>query len=135
MNKEIQLSATDDNLMVATQFAEDALRECGFSEKKIMETTLALEEIFVNISHYAYNPEQGDVVIRYDYSDNIASITFIDSGKPYNPLANDDPDITLSAEDRDIGGLGIFLSKKLTNGIQYHREGNKNTLTICKNNE
>jgi anti-sigma regulatory factor (Ser/Thr protein kinase) len=88
-----------------------------------------VEEIFVNIAHYAYTPETGSVTIRMSVQENIV-IEFEDSGKPYNPLEKEDPDIKASAEEREVGGLGIFMVKKIMDKVEYRREGNKNILTI-----
>lgn len=132
--KELNLAATDENLAEATDFIEEQLRLCKFSEKSIMEIALTLEEIFINIAHYAYPSGQGDVTLCFEYVENTAVISFIDKGSEYNPLLKEDPDITLGVNERQIGGLGIFISKKLTDDIKYRRENEKNILTIYKNN-
>jgi anti-sigma regulatory factor (Ser/Thr protein kinase) len=95
------------------------------------QVTIAVEEIFVNIVHYAYTPETGSVTIRMSVQEDIV-IEFEDSGKPYNPLEKEDPDIKASAEEREVGGLGIFMVKKIMDKVEYRREGNKNILTISK---
>ena len=88
----------------------------------------------MNISHYAYAPGTGDAVIQVDFSGDplSASITFIDSGMKYDPLAKPDPDITLSAEERQIGGLGIFMVKKSMDDVRYEYRDGKNIFTIVK---
>jgi anti-sigma regulatory factor (Ser/Thr protein kinase) len=95
---------------------------------------LSVEEIFVNIAHYAYGAENTDneATILCTYSDRLLSVSFIDSGKPFNPLNSPDPDITLSAEERKIGGLGIFLTKKFMTEVSYEYSDGKNILTIKK---
>lgn len=97
---------------------------------KIMKTLMAVEEIFVNIAHYAYHPSKGFVWIKNFVSENMYHITFIDEGEPYNPLEKADPDITLDLDDREIGGLGIFMVKNITDKVDYHHIGNQNQFTI-----
>ena len=93
---------------------------------------LAIEEIFVNIAHYAYNPKVGETWISASFTDNVLTVIFKDKGKPFNPIAKEDPDITLSAEERDIGGLGIFLTKKFMDSVDYEYKDEHNILTIRK---
>ena len=95
---------------------------------------IAIDELFGNIAHYAYTPDVGEVTVRVEVTENPLSvvITFIDGGVPYDPLATEDPDTTLSAEERDIGGLGIFMVKKSMDEITYRYEGGKNILSIRK---
>ena len=87
---------------------------------------------FVNIAHYAYNPEVGEAWISASFVDNVLTIVFKDNGKEFNPIAKDDPDITLSAEERDIGGLGIFLTKKFMDSVDYKYKDGQNILTLRK---
>jgi len=92
---------------------------------------VAVEEIFVNIANYAYEPETGDVTMSVCAADKTV-IRFEDSGKPYNPLEFADPNLETDISDRDIGGLGIYLVKKLMDSIEYSRVDNKNILIITK---
>lgn len=95
---------------------------------------IAVEEIFVNISNYAYPPKEGNVEITFEIIDeNVVEMKFIDTGIQFNPLEKKDPDITLSAEERPIGGLGIFMVKKYMDEVNYVYENSKNTLTIKMN--
>jgi anti-sigma regulatory factor (Ser/Thr protein kinase) len=91
-----------------------------------------VEEVYVNIAHYAYNPEIGGVTIRVQIEEEPLEIilTFIDKGKPYDPLAKEDPDVTLAVEDRQIGGLGIFMVKKSMDNISYEYNEGRNILTL-----
>ena len=132
--KELKIKAATENLNEALSFIDDYLDEAGCSMKNKMQTDLAVEEIFVNVALYAYVPETGDVTIRLELDDEKTKfyITFIDSGIPYDPLAKEDPDITLSSEERPIGGLGIFLIKKYMDDIRYKFEDGCNKLTIIK---
>ena len=102
--------------------------------KALSRIEIAAEEIFVNIAHYAYPDSEGDAVIETEVTTDppAIAITFRDSGEPYDPLAKEDPDITLSAEKRRIGGLGIFLVKKLMDEVAYKYEDGQNVLTIIK---
>ena len=102
------------------------------SAKTLMQTELAVEEIFVNIAHYAYAPDGGYAEIGVKIDDGKAIITFEDAGKAYDPLAASDPDLTLSAEDRKIGGLGVFITKNLMDAVNYRYENGKNILTLEK---
>ena len=85
-----------------------------------------------NIASYAYQDEVGKAEIKVETDSKSISITFLDSGIPYNPLEKDDPDITLSAEERGIGGYGIFLVKKIMDDVKYEYKDNKNVLSITK---
>ena len=101
----------------------------------MMQIDVAVEELFVNISNYAYNPSVGSATVCVDVVEEPLSvvITFIDHGKQYDPLAKEDPDITLSAEERQIGGLGIYMVKKSMDNISYEYKEGQNILKIQKN--
>ena len=100
--------------------------------KAQMQLEVAVEELFVNTAHYAYAPETGNAAIRTEITADTTEVTFIDSGMPYDPLAKPDPDVTLSAEERQIGGLGIYMVKKSMNDVRYEYTDGKNMLTIVK---
>ena len=85
------------------------------------------------MAHYAYEGEAGQIAIQMEVQDNIITIVFIDSGKPYNPWEKEDPDTTLSAEERMIGGLGIYMVKKSMDEVGYVYKDGKNMVTIRKN--
>ncbi|MCL2069098.1 MAG: ATP-binding protein [Oscillospiraceae bacterium] len=129
--KELVVLAVMDNLNQVTEFVGDELDATGCDPALQMQILIAVEEIFVNIAHYAYSPETGGAVIRVVVGDEI-SIEFEDEGKPYNPLEKADPDITARPEDRMIGGLGIFMVKKIMDAVEYRYENGKNTLLIKK---
>ena len=99
-----------------------------------MQIQLATEEIFVNIASYAYAPAKGQATVRVEVSDDPLEVilTFIDNGVPFNPLLKENPDIEANAEERDIGGLGIFMTKNLMDDICYEFKDGKNMLTIVK---
>ena len=96
------------------------------------QINIAVEEIFVNIAHYAYENHNGQARITITRKGSDAEITFTDSGVPYDPLAKPDPDVTLSAEERQIGGLGIYIVKKSMDSVSYEHRDAKNILVISK---
>ena len=102
--------------------------------KAQMQIDVAIDELFGNIARYAYGDKQGDATVRLGFNEatRMASITFIDSGAPFNPLEMADPDVTLSAEERGIGGLGIFMVKKTMGRLEYSHENGYNIFTIYK---
>ena len=132
--REMDIAATLENLDAVMAFVDQQLEEAGCSMKTQMQIDIAVEEVYVNIAHYAYNPEIGGVTIRVQIEEEPLEIilTFIDKGKPYNPLAKEDPDVTLAVEDRQIGGLGIFMVKKSMDNISYEYNEGRNILTLKK---
>ena len=132
--KQIKVKADTAELDNVLSFADTILEELGCSVKAQMQIDIAIEEIFVNIAHYAYPEAKGEAVIYVEPGEGSSSvtITFEDEGIPYDPLKNEDPDITLSADDRPIGGLGIFMVKKSMDEVSYEYKDGKNRLTIKK---
>jgi len=132
--KNLTVNASEDNLPGILEFIDAQLETVGASPKTQFQIDLAVEELYVNIVHYAYAPDAGNVTIQFDFSGEppLVEIQFIDEGNPYNPLANPEPDITLTAEDRNIGGLGVMMVKKTMDALAYRFENNKNILTIKK---
>lgn len=126
------VDAKDEQLLDVREFVEAELEKHEASMKVINQISLAIEEIFVNIAHYAYKDETGKVTIKLSIKDDICTLIFIDSGIAFNPLAKADPDITLSADERKIGGLGIFMVKKLMDSVVYKYENDQNILKIQK---
>lgn len=131
---ELTILASVENLEQVLAFVDAELEKMGSPPKAQMQIDVAVEELFVNIAHYAYAPETGSATIRVqpDEEKHSIAITFIDSGIPYNPLAKPDPDVTLSAEERQIGGLGIFMVKKSMDGMRYEYRNGQNVLAIEK---
>lgn len=129
--KELLIDATLDKLDEVLGFVNKELEENDCNKKLQIQINIAVEEIFVNIAHYAYNPEVGGAAIRISVGDEVV-IEFEDNGKPYNPLEKLDPDITKSAEEREAGGLGIFMVKKIMDSVEYKHVENKNILIIKK---
>ena len=134
INDEIELEAETKNLPSVIEFVEAFLERVSCPMKSLMQISVAVDEIFTNISSYAYRTGIGKAKIHLDLlSDPRAvQLTFIDSGVPYDPLAKEDPDITLPASQRQIGGLGIFMAKKLMDDIEYEYLDGKNILRMKK---
>ena len=120
------------NLEKVLEFIDEFVIKQGLPEKAKNQINLASEEIFTNVCRYAYDGKAGEVKISVYEKDALIYVAFADDGKEYNPLENKDPDVTLSAEERDVGGLGIYLVKKLTDGITYERKDGKNILILEK---
>ncbi len=132
--KEIKVQAIPDNLHLVLDFIDSELEASNCPTKKKMQIAIVVEEIFINVAYYAYFPDTGTVLVRCQVENNPPQITiqFIDSGKPFNPLDKKDPDITLTAEERDIGGLGLYMVKKSVDCVNYEYQNEKNILTIKK---
>ena len=132
---EITVAAVGDSMDTVLDFVNRRLEAAGCRVKEQIELDVAVEEIFVNIISYAYDPPgTGSATIRMwtDAQARSTGITFIDSGVPFNPLEKPDPDVTLSVEERGIGGLGIFMVKKSMDDVQYSYDNGFNILTIYK---
>ena len=129
---ELRLGAKLENLNQALAFVDERLEAVGCPLKAQMQIDVAVEEMFVNIAQYAYAPGTGDAVISVAIREGCAVITLKDWGAPFDPLAKDDPDVSLSAEDRKIGGLGIFMVKKSMDDMRYAYADGQNILTIRK---
>ena len=131
---EITVQADVKNLGAVQGFIEERLEAAECSMKAQVQIGVAVEEIYVNICHYAYKDKggSGDAMVKMRVEDGMAEIIFEDSGIQYDPLANEEPDITLSAEERQIGGLGIFITKKTMDDVSYEYKDGKNILTLRK---
>lgn len=130
MMDERVFPADNTVLSEASAFLEEALLRAGCSMKIIMQIAIAVEEIFVNIANYAYGEEKGQLCLGIDTNGGIAEIRFTDWGVPFDPTARPDPDITLPAEKRKIGGLGIFMVRKYMDEVAYQHLDGKNILTL-----
>lgn len=132
--KEIKLEAVVENIPRATAFVSEELDKIGCPMKARAQIDIAIDELFGNIAHYAYPGGTGDAVVQFEFDapSRTAAVTFMDSGVPYDPLKKEDPDVTLPAEQRKIGGLGIFLVKKTMDEMRYERRDGRNVLTIKK---
>lgn len=132
--KELTIAATVENIETVTEFVNAQLEALDCPMKAQMQIDIAIDELFGNIAHYAYNPDVGSATVQVEVTEDPLAviITFIDGGIPYDPLAAADPDITLSAEERQIGGLGIYMVKKSMDEITYEYKDGKNILSIKK---
>ena len=132
--QELTLEAKDENLDKVLGAVEEILEGMECPMKVQTTIAIAVEEIFVNIAHYAYGDKVGEAKIEFIGEEDPRGITirFTDSGMPYDPLAKPDPDITLSAEERQIGGLGIYMVKKSMDDVRYSYEDGKNIFSIKK---
>lgn len=133
--KELTIDATVENIGAVTDFVNEQLETFGCSLKAQTQIDIAVDELFGNIAHYAYRPEVGPATVRVEFTEDppAAVVTFIDRGVPYDPLKKEDPDIGLSAEEREIGGLGIFMVKKTMDAVSYEYKDGQNILKITKN--
>lgn len=132
--KEITIPATTEGVRTVTDFVDEILEGMDCPMKTQMQIDVAIDEIFSNIVNYAYGDATGDATITVDTHEGGVgvSISFKDSGMPYNPLEKEDPDVTLSAEERPVGGLGIFLVKKTMDDVEYEYKDGCNIFTIHK---
>lgn len=135
--KELTVNASVENIGTVTAFVDHELEELGCPLKAQMQIDVAIDELFGNIARYAYQPEIGQATVRVEVVEDplAVMITFIDSGRPFDPLLREDPDVTLSASEREIGGLGIFVVKKTMDAIDYEYKDGCNILKIRKNME
>ena len=133
--KELTINATVENIPEVTAFVDEQLEAFDCPMKAQMQIDIAIDELFSNIAYYAYNPDIGPATVRVEVVEDPMAvvITFIDKGVPYDPLAREDPDTTLSAEERDLGGLGIYMVKKSMDEVTYEYKDGQNILKIKKN--
>lgn len=131
---EMTVEATPENIPVITAFVDEQLEKYDCPMKAQAQIDIAIDELFGNIVRYAYHPEIGSATVQVEVVPEPLAvvITFIDQGKPYDPLAKEDPNVTLSAEEREIGGLGIYIVKKSMNDITYEYKDGRNILKIRK---
>ncbi|MBQ7202799.1 MAG: ATP-binding protein [Eubacterium sp.] len=130
----IKLPAQLDSIGKATNIMNEMLEEADCSPQVQMQLEIVLDELMSNVARYAYPSKDGDITVSIDVVENPKRVVIIlaDSGIPYNPLEREDPDITLSAEERKIGGLGIYIVKKYMDEITYTYQDNQNILTLVK---
>lgn len=130
---EYRISADFDEWEKVSHDIMNNLEKRGFEESKIISVMVAAEEIFVNISEYAYGNNSGSVIIKTNIiNSNTLQIDFFDFGIRFNPLEAVMPDIKASAKQREIGGLGIYMARQKTDQMTYEYVDNKNHLTIIK---
>ena len=131
---EWTFEAVAENIPQLTELIDGQLEALDCSMKAQMQIDVAVDEIFGNIARYAYGEGRGDATVRFDFdgTSRMASISFMDRGVPFDPLKKADPDVTLSVEEREVGGLGIFLVKKTMDDMKYRYENGMNILTLYK---
>lgn len=127
-------SAKIEMLSEVISFVEETLEIYECSMKAQMAICVAIEEVFVNVANYAYVDGVGDITISIGFDEERRTVTFriSDKGVPFNPLNKPDPDTTLSIEEREIGGLGIYITKKTMDVVNYAFENEENILTMIK---
>jgi len=137
--QHLEVKADKDSFDEVMSFLSDTLEAAGCPPSMMKRIAIAAEEIFVNVASYAYDERAAmdgtdtmTVSCITDDEDNEVDITFIDHGVPYDPLAKEDPDITASVEERQIGGLGIFMVKEMMDEVAYSYDGRNNKLVIRK---
>lgn len=135
--KSLKIRAVTDNLDAVLDFVNEQLENMGCTMKNQIQIDMAVEELFVNIAHYAYRNGTGDARILAgpdpeSGDPRVLRITLMDKGIPFNPLEKKDPDISLSVEDREIGGLGIFMAKKVMDHMDYCYKDGQNVLTMTR---
>ena len=132
--KELTTEAKVETLQQVLEFVDTELElaDCPMSPQ--VQIDVAVEELFVNVAHYAYTPEIGEVTMQLEIKGDpgVFQMTFIDRGIPFDPLTHQDPDTTLSVDERPIGGLGIYMVKKTMDDMTYRRVGELNIVTIRK---
>ncbi len=128
----ISVQATTENLDTVIGFVDEFLEEHGCPMKTQMLIDLCVEEMYINIANYAYGDDTGEAEIEVSENGGEVSITMKDRGVPYNPLEKPDPDTTLSAEERQVGGLGIFIVKKTMDSVLYEYKDGQNIFTMTK---
>jgi anti-sigma regulatory factor (Ser/Thr protein kinase) len=135
MEEKMSITLTNDIQEVAqlAAFVEEVCEKAGMDASTTMQMNLAMEEAVVNVMNYAYpTGEKGDIDIEVLIDDKGLTFVIADSGTPFDPTAEKEADTTLAAEDRPIGGLGIFLVRQLMDSISYERKEGKNRLTLGK---
>lgn len=132
---ELNIEATIDNIPTVTAWVDEQLEALNCPMKAQMQIDIAIDELFSNIARYAYNPETGPATVRVEVIEEPLAviITFIDKGIPYDPLKQEDPNTKLPIEEREEGGLGIYMVKKTMDEVTYSYENGQNILRIRKN--
>ena len=135
--REMTVPAKPESIPVVMDFVNAELEQLGCSSRIRTSIDVAVDELFANISHYAYHPDTGPATVRVEVEEEPLAviITFLDNGRPFNPLDTEAPDTALPAKARKIGGLGIYIVRKTMDAITYEYRDGKNILRIRKNLE
>lgn len=132
--QERTLDATIENIEAVTEFVNTQLEALNCPQKALRQIDIAIDELFSNIARYAYRPDTGPVTVRVEVEKEPLSVilTFIDHGVPFDPLQTENPDITIDAQMREPGGLGLYIVKHSMDEITYTRENGQNILRVKK---
>lgn len=128
----LRIPAELERMDEVLDFVSSLIDAYGTTPPTRTQLRMAMEELYVNIAHYAYPSGDGWAEVRGSVEDGVATFTLIDAGTPFDPLAKPDPDTTLSAEEREIGGLGIYMVKSMVDEVEYEYRDGCNQLTIRK---
>lgn len=132
--KELTVEAIVEQIETVTEFVNAELEKLDCPMKARIQLDIAIDEIVSNIAYYAYGEKMGTVTVRIEalQEENGVQLMFLDSGVPYDPLTRQDPDISAEIEEREEGGLGIFLVRKTMDDMKYEYKDGQNCLTIRK---
>ena len=132
-HKTVRITNQRDQIDTVRKFFDDYSKDNKLTEKTVHDIQMALDELLTNIVNYGYeDTDEHQIDIHFGVNDDAVKVEIVDDSKPYNILEKDNPDISLSMEDKPIGGLGIFLIKKLMSKVDYYTEEGKNHLVMIK---
>ena len=132
-HKTVRITNQRDQIDTVRKFFDDYSKKNKLTEKTVHDIQMALDELLTNIVNYGYeDTDEHQIDIHFGVNDDAVKVEIVDDSKPYNILEKDNPDISLSMEDKPIGGLGIFLIKKLMSNVDYYTEEGKNHLVMIK---
>ena len=132
-NKTVRITNQRDQVDTVRKFFDEYSEENKLTEKTVHDIQMALDELLTNIVNYGYeDSDEHKIDVRFGINDDAVRVEIIDDSKPYNILEQENPDISLSVEDKPIGGLGIFLIKKLMSNVDYYTKEGKNHLVMTK---
>ena len=132
-HKTVRITNQSDQIDTVRKFFDDYSKENKLTEKTVHDIQMALDELLTNIVNYGYeDTDEHRIDVRFGINDNALMVEIVDDSKPYNILEQENPDISLSVEDKPIGGLGIFLIKKLMSNVDYYTKEGKNHLVMTK---
>lgn len=132
MRKEQIIQAQTEQLDALLAMLDRDLGEAGCPQETVVAVGICAEEIFVNVAHYGYPDGEGKVLVIEEIGEKKITLELQDWGAPYDPLEREEPDITLSAEERQVGGLGIFMVRHMMDGVSYEYRDGKNCLKMWK---
>ncbi|MEI7616861.1 MAG: ATP-binding protein, partial [Actinomycetota bacterium] len=128
----LKLKADPDNYKIFMDFVQSQIDGSCANNYIVSDIMIVSEEVVVNIIDYAYPDKKGDLEVIFEKTDDLIRIIFKDEGAPFDPLKKPEPDINKPIEERDIGGFGILLVKKLMDEVTYEYKENNNVLTVIK---